>query len=204
MSNLLQSTEETYKGNAFVETYAGLSFRLETPVFRIEDLAHSLSMLCRFNGHSRHFYSVAEHSLLVAGIMDEFLGGNPLEGLLHDGTEAYLSDVPAPFKQLLPDWQKLDEALELKLRAWASLPLYKTEQCKEADWLALFLEAYELMPDRGAGYMDPHGLRKKALSMRERFSLRLQRWEPAVAELRFLQSFASMSDIPRAPSEEAV
>jgi len=54
------------------------------------------------------------------------------------------------------------------------------------------------MPDRGACYLDPHGLRKKALSMRERFTLRLQRWEPATAELRFLQTFASLPDAPRA------
>lgn len=67
------------------------------------DLAHALSLVCRFNGHCAHHYSVAQHSLLVAYIIDKE-GGTPeeqLAGLLHDGTEAYISDLTRPLKLLL-------------------------------------------------------------------------------------------------------
>lgn len=67
------------------------------------DLAHALSLVCRFNGHCAWHYSVAQHSLLVAYIIEKE-GGTPeeqLAGLLHDGTEAYISDLTRPLKLLL-------------------------------------------------------------------------------------------------------
>ena len=68
-------------------------------LIRIADIAHALSMLCRFNGHCRHFYSVAEHSVRVAARCPK---GLRLEGLLHDAVEAYLGDVkPLSLSQLI-------------------------------------------------------------------------------------------------------
>ena len=61
----------------------------------VEDIAHALSMKCRFNGHCREFYSVAEHSTRVAMILPK---GKQVFGLLHDAAEAYLPDVCAPIK----------------------------------------------------------------------------------------------------------
>src|ERR1041385_9159273 len=61
----------------------------------IEDIAHSLSNQCRFTGHTKHFYSVAQHSCLVADLCGYAKG---LGGLLHDGTEAYMSDIARPIK----------------------------------------------------------------------------------------------------------
>ena len=62
----------------------------------IGDIAHALSNLCRFNGHVRQFYSVAEHSCHVADILPAPL---KLAGLLHDASEAYLCDMPRPVKR---------------------------------------------------------------------------------------------------------
>lgn len=75
----------------------------------IEDIAHHLSNLCRFTGAVRTFYSVAQHSVLVSRCLMEHAEalGLPriaqlrhgLYGLLHDGSEAYLIDVPRPLKR---------------------------------------------------------------------------------------------------------
>ena len=64
----------------------------------IEDIAHHLSMICRFGGASWRFYSVAEHSVLVS-----YKAG--LNGLLHDAAEAYIGDMIRPLKRSVPVWE---------------------------------------------------------------------------------------------------
>lgn len=86
-----------------IETYSGLSFAPLEPdpeLIVIGDIARSLSNQCRFLGHSR-FYSVAEHSVRVSRLLEEWGEGPPviLWGLLHDASEAYLGDVPTPIKR---------------------------------------------------------------------------------------------------------
>lgn len=180
--------------DGWIETqYAG-KFDLNNPVYDIRDMAHSLARLCRYNGHCLGFYSVAEHSVLVSVLMEDFGLGDPVEGLLHDGTESVLSDVPAPFKQFLPDWQKLDARLDEALRRQFSLPLRKTKGCKEADWLALFLEAYHLMPSKGAVFSDPYGLRAKAMLVRDHYPI--HGLSPSPAELLFRRRYQSLTGNP--------
>lgn len=166
----MKSTEAVYAeaGVAFVETQSG-RFYANDPYFVTKDIAHALSMNCRFNGHVTQFYSVAEHSVMVAQIMADFVLGDPMEGLLHDATEAYLTDVPAPFKQFLPDMASFDGMLEGRLRKQYALPPKKTPGCKTADWLALFIEAYWLMPSKGEIFLDPQNLRPWAMELKERY-----------------------------------
>ena len=101
---------------AFIQTYTGKlidPFNVEEGDISIEDIAHSLSMQCRFNGHSKRFYSIAEHSInvsLILRIMD-LPFKTQLLGLLHDASEAYLSDILAPIKKYLPDYLSMEEKL---------------------------------------------------------------------------------------------
>lgn len=65
---------------------------------RLEDIAHALSMMCRFAGHCRRFYSVAEHCVHVSEILEPKSPQVALWGLFHDASEAYLVDIPRPVK----------------------------------------------------------------------------------------------------------
>lgn len=179
--------DDTYKDEYdFIETYSGLHFYpyADQPVFNILDISHALSLCARYNGHTEKFYSVAEHSVLVANLMVRlFPKENPLEGLLHDATEAYLSDVPAPFKQHLPDWRQFDCDLEAKLRVWAGFTSPRPEAVKTCDWLALFIEANQLLPSGGDCFADPEKLRPWALDLANDFTI--YAWEPEQAERNF-------------------
>jgi 5'-nucleotidase len=76
--------------------------------FDIEDIAHGLAHICRYSGQCRAFYSVAEHSILVADTAEDFA----YEALLHDAAEAFIGDVTRPFKQILPEYKRIEAAVE--------------------------------------------------------------------------------------------
>ena len=86
----------------------------ETELIDIADIAHSLSMLCRANGHFKSFYSVGMHSVNCAreAIARGYSRKVQLACLLHDGSEAYLSDVTRPVKQELPRYKEIEEPLQ--------------------------------------------------------------------------------------------
>jgi len=99
------------KQTDWIETYTGkLFYPLEPDIELIDiiDIAHALSMICRFNGHSDRFYSVAQHSVIVSNLATP---KNKLIGLLHDASEAYLTDVPRPLKPFLPDYYVWEDVL---------------------------------------------------------------------------------------------
>lgn len=93
--------------------------RFEVSAFDPRDVAHSLAMQCRFSGHTKRFYSVAEHCLYVADLCHGAnVDSGPLTqvdaefwGLMHDAAEAYIGDVARPVKELAP---RLDE-IEVKI-----------------------------------------------------------------------------------------
>ena len=96
----------------YIHTYTGKKFYALDPQpddIDIRDIAHALSNLCRFGGHSPMFYSVAEHSVLVSEAVPV---KDALWGLLHDASEAYLCDIPRPFKQYLINYKELEECIQ--------------------------------------------------------------------------------------------
>lgn len=106
------------KPSTHMMTHSGIDYApgaLRVREVRIADIAHALSLICRFGGHSVGHYSVAQHSLLVARILESM--GAPADaqlcGLMHDAHEAYVGDVPTPIKALLGTaWSDLEHQAE--------------------------------------------------------------------------------------------
>lgn len=98
--------------NVYLTTFTGRKFfplSPEADQVDIEDIARGLSKICRFCGQIKDFYSVAEHSVEVMHLVPDRL---KLAALLHDASEAYISDIPAPLKKQLPDYQKVEGLIE--------------------------------------------------------------------------------------------
>jgi len=121
-------------------------------VIDIEDIAQGLSNTCRFGGQCPEFYSVAQHSVLVFQLLRDVLGvGDPADltqGLLHDGTEAYLGDVVSPLKRLLPGYRRAEHTLQRYIMTHFCLPIELDDRVKQADLMALAIEKRELWGNR--------------------------------------------------------
>lgn len=154
----------------------------------ILDIAHSLSNLCRFAGHTREFYSVAQHSVRVALTLPPEL---QLAGLLHDATEAYVVDLPRPIKNLLPDYKKLEARVWEAISFRFGVARFEHPLIKEMDNRALRTEWEELM--------------RHPLPMEFKGLPRLQPkapLQPKAAYKLFLLTFAQLSDTTLAHLEE--
>lgn len=99
-----------------ITTYTGHKFDPMNPQMEtldIRDIAHALSLTCRGNGHVKQFFSVGQHCIMCAreAMARGYSKRVVLGCLLHDASEAYMSDVPRPFKEMLPEYVKLEEKL---------------------------------------------------------------------------------------------
>ena len=129
----------------FMALHSGRYFDFEDPEnadYDIKDIAHALSNICRFTGHTEGFYSVAQHSVLVSHIVPQ---EHALAALLHDGSEAYLGDVSNPLKSLLPDYRHLEARVERALLARFGLTYPQPRSIKQADLRLLATERRDLM-----------------------------------------------------------
>ncbi|MFY9173838.1 MAG: phosphohydrolase [Peptococcia bacterium] len=98
-------------------TYTKVRFnplRAKVEDIRIEDIAHSLSLMTRANGHCRHFYSVAQHSIACCreAVARGYTARVQLGCLLHDASESYISDITRPVKINLPEYVVIEKRLQ--------------------------------------------------------------------------------------------
>ena len=149
--------KENLKNKQWIQTFTGKKIeplRADPSQVNIEDIAHALAYKCRYTGHCEPFYSVAEHSVRVAGLLPPDL---KLAGLLHDAAEAYLPDVAAPIKSLIyletPTGTRTFSYVEKEvlhaigegLDLVHNINLCEVEQVKYADLTMLATEVRDLM-----------------------------------------------------------
>ena len=137
----------------YILTYSKIKFYPLEPIkedIRIEDIAHSLSLMTRANGHCSHFYSVAQHSINCS--KEAKSRGHServqLGCLLHDASESYISDLTRPVKRNLPEYF----AIEAKLQSiiydtfgLGDLSEDEQKQIEDVDDTLLHFEFTELM-----------------------------------------------------------
>lgn len=104
-----------------------------------EDIAHHLSLLCRFTGAVRDFYSVAEHSVLVSYMVPTRFA---FQALMHDASEAYLNDIIRPVKRMpgMDTYRALEARMEEAISKRFGLPYPLAPEVKHADDLAVRIE----------------------------------------------------------------
>lgn len=152
-------------------------------MFHIEDIAHSLSQQCRFTGHTSAFYSVAQHSVLVSEILAP---EHALWGLLHDASEAYLSDIARPAKVQMPEYRQIEDRLERAIAEAFGLPWPMPVEVKGADTILLMTEKRDLMP-RSGEYSPIHSKGVMPLEYR------ITPWHPERAKSRFLSRYSELT-----------
>ncbi len=131
----------------WIQTWTGKPFRPLDPdpgTIDIRDIAHALSLLCRFNGHCHGFYSVAEHCVRISRIVPP---EHAMWGLMHDAAEAYISDLPRPVKRAMPDFVRFEDELLERIMAHYDLPWPMPAEVKHADDVLLATEMRDLMAD---------------------------------------------------------
>lgn len=156
--------------------------------FSIEDVAHGLSYICRYAGQCSEFYSVAEHSILVSDVSDDFA----YEALLHDAAEAFMGDITRPLKQLLPEYRRIEAAVEDAIIERFDLdPAYRPV-VKAVDLRVLAAEQEQVMASGCSDWARAAGI--------EPAPIRVRHLPPSIAKRQFLDRYHSLrsSRPPRA------
>lgn len=104
------------KEDSWIKTYTGRRFYPFDPrldEIELTDIAHALSMQCRFSGHVKEFYSVAQHSVMVHDLVQSPRA--KFWALFHDATETYIGDMASPIKWFFPEFSEMEDALALRI-----------------------------------------------------------------------------------------
>lgn len=167
----------------WLQTYTGKQFWIDDPdpdSICIADIAHALAMQCRYNGHCLHFYSVAEHSVWVSRhVPEEFR----LKALLHDASEAYLSDIVRPVKPQIKGYVEIEERLQNAIYEKFGLPPGMPPEVKAADNSILVDEKRQLMAPEPAPWHIPY----------EPLGVEIMGLSPTHAEIFFLTEFQNIT-----------
>lgn len=170
-----------------IALYSGAMFDYNAPEksdVQIDDIAHALSNVCRFAGHIRHFYSVAQHALNVSYLVPR---EHALAGLLHDTSEAFTNDLPTPLKIAFPVFKELEVRIETAMAAKFGFEFPLHESVKYADLQMLLIEKEDLRQDF-SNWAVLEGVERPRSKL-----LWMQETTPAEAKRRFLARYDELT-----------
>ncbi len=164
----------------YINTYTGKKFDLLDPQpedICIEDIAHHLSLLCRYNGTCSHHYSVAQHCVLAKGLVPR----HPAQALFHDAGEAYYGDFSSPLKFILKKivgdgFQLILDRIDIAIFDRFGIPRPCVPEIKEADTQLFVDEWFNLMHGPAARTFNGGGLT----------TTKITPWPAVIAEQAFL------------------
>lgn len=173
----------------FISTYSGQKFYPIDPKeeeIKIKDIAHALSLMCRGNGHVKHFYSVAQHSIFCAkeAALRGYSKKVQLACLMHDASEAYISDITRPVKKLLPTYLEMEEMLQGMIEKTYGLADLSEEEKAQVKLVDDTILRYEL-----ADLLDTHDYNELELVGQYDFSFRMME----EIEKDFIELFKELS-----------
>ncbi len=179
----------------WMQTYGGGAFYLYDPQpaeVNVEDIAHALSLTCRYSGHTREFYLVAHHACLVAKWMEED-GYDPVEcyaALHHDSAEAYTGDITPQLKDILGTFRSLEHDVEVAIDIYFGIKREDElrDYIKRYDLIALATERRDLLSpnftdEKWGAMSDPRKERIKALKPYEAEGLFLAKNAQIIEEI---------------------
>jgi len=170
MRTLLYSEkEDEMEPETWIETITGKRIdpiHIQAEDICIEDIAKPLSQLCRFTGQCSRFYSVGQHSVHVADMVEgdmsreitdiERINHTCLAALLHDAAEAYTNDIVRPIKYSLRGLKEIDDYITGRIMLKFGCIGVEWDLIKKADNVMMATEAYSLMPSKGKGWYLPN------------------------------------------------
>lgn len=182
--------------HGFIQTYTGKRFWPLEPVaseIDIRDIAHALSQNCRWTGHCKDFYSVAQHCVLCSYVVPENLA---LTALMHDASEAYLSDLSRPVKHSpeLTGYRVAEQKLEQLLAENFGLVFPYPPEIKMADNRMLYTERRDLLVGSVEWTTDKQDVLGFEGNDRLPYDFRITAWSPKEAEQVYLERFHSLTN----------
>lgn len=181
----------------WMQTFTGKQFFPLDPRpedFDIRDIAHALSMICRYGGHAKHFYSVAEHSWHISMHVSPEAA---LFGLMHDAAEAYLGDMVRPLKQNMQDFKQAESLVLSRMWEWlfnigVRVPAYTDDRIErevhEADNRILLNEKRVLLGKAPEPWFQETRFMPLEIN-------HLLLWDPPVAERFWLDRFYALTEL---------
>jgi len=197
----------SYEKGGYFTTFSGHKFNPFDPdvwnLIDIKDIAHAQSNICRFGGHVRQNYSLAQHSVLVSYMCNP---EDALDGLLHDSSEAYIADIVRPVKEtkLFESYRWLESKLEQDVAKKFGTRYPMPASVKAADMEVVVWEALNLfkpVPEWVSGYLDKHPfelvtkLEKLANDTNDSAFWPFNCWPHHLAKAKFMKRFLELSGI---------
>lgn len=138
--------------DGIIQTHSGIAFDLRNPsveMIDLDDIAHALANICRYNGHSSRFYSVAEHCAVGAMHMAGAHGRTVQRAfLLHDAAEAYIGDICRPLKYILgSEIKDLESGIQKIVHQRFGIGIFPSNTLHVIDEAMLAYEVGQLVPE---------------------------------------------------------